>query len=57
VLKYENVREIEKGVPLSDFQDSMRSRELEAEFRLLRKLTETKEHIQNQEDIDKKKSA
>lgn len=57
MLKYENVREIEKGVPLSDFQDSMRSRELEAEFRLLRKLTETKEHIQNQEDIDKKKSA
>ena len=57
MLKYENVREIEKGVHLSDFQDSMRSRELEAEFRLLRKLTETKEHIQNQEDIDKKKSA
>jgi hypothetical protein len=57
VLKYENVREIEKGVPLAYFQDSMQSRELEAEFRLLRKLTETKEHFQNQEDIDKKKSA
>ena len=57
VLKYENVREVEKGVQLKDFEQSMESRELEAEFRLLRKLTETKEHIQNQEDIDKKKSA
>ena len=45
VLKYANVREVEKGVLLSDFQDSMASRDLETEFRLLRKLTETKEHI------------
>lgn len=57
VLKFENVREVEKGVTLDDFEDSMKSRELEAEFRLLRKLTETKEHTQNQEEIDKKKSS
>ena len=42
---------------MNDFQDSMASRDLETEFRLLRKLTETKEHMQNQEEIDKKKSA
>ena len=47
VAKYENVREIEKGVPIQEFNDSMQARILEAEFRLLRKLTETKEHLQN----------
>ena len=47
VLKYENVREVEKGVKLAEFQESMDCRELDAEFRLLRKLTETKEHLQN----------
>ncbi len=57
VLKYENVREIEKGVPLDEFQASMESRDLETEFRLVRKLTETKEHTSNQEEIDKKKSS
>ena len=46
-MKYENVREVEKGVKLADFQESMDCRELDAEFRLLRKLTETKEHLQN----------
>mmetsp|Transcript_23125 Transcript_23125/g.30805 ORF Transcript_23125/g.30805 Transcript_23125/m.30805 type:complete len:81 (-) Transcript_23125:1099-1341(-) len=44
VAKYENVGEIEKGVPLPEFQESMEARDLDAEFRLLRKLTETKEH-------------
>jgi hypothetical protein len=47
VLKFENVREIEKGVPLDQFQASMESRDLETEFRLVRKLTETKEHTMN----------
>jgi len=44
VLKYENVKEIEKGVPLPLFEQSISLRELDQEFRLLRKLTETKEH-------------
>ena len=57
VLKYENVAEIEKGVPLHEFRESMEARDLDAEFRLLRKLTETKEHLQNQEVFDKKKSS
>jgi len=57
VLKFQNVREVERGVPVPEFPESMQFRELEAEFRLLRKLTETKEHLQNQEEIDKKKSA
>ena len=35
----------------------MDARDLDAEFRLLRKLTETKEHLQNQEVFDKKKSS
>ena len=54
VLKYQNVREIEKGVPLHEFAESMEARELDAEFRLIRKLTETKEHLENQEVIEKK---
>lgn len=56
VAKYENVAEIEKGVPLSEFQDSMEARDLDAEFRLLRKLTETKEHQNNLDTIEKRKS-
>jgi hypothetical protein len=51
------VREIEKGVPLPEFHNSMMCRELDLEFRLLRKLTETKEHLDNQEVIEKKRSA
>ena len=54
VNKYENVREIEKGVALPEFNDSMQARELDAEFRLIRKLTETKEHLANCEEFDKK---
>ena len=57
VAKYENVAEIEKGVPLPDFQESMEARDLDAEFRLLRKLTETKDHLNNLETIEKRKSS
>jgi hypothetical protein len=57
VNKYENVREIEKGVSLSEFNGSMLDRELDAEFRLIRKLTETKEHLANCEAFDKKTNA
>ena len=57
VAKYENVAEIEKGVPLHEFQESMEARDLDAEFRLLRKLTETKEHQNNLETIEKRKSS
>ena len=56
VAKYENVGEIEKGVPLPEFQESMEARDLDAEFRLVRKLTETKEHQENLETIEKRKS-
>ena len=34
----------------------MKFRDFDQEFRLLRRLTETKEHTQNQIEIDKKKS-
>ncbi len=47
VLKYENVRDIEKGVPLNEFEESMQLRNFEHEFGLIRKLTETKQHILN----------
>ena len=57
VAKYANVGEIEKGVPLPEFQESMEARDLVAEFRLLRKLTETKEHQSNLETIEKRKSS
>jgi len=57
VLKYSNVAEIERGVQLHEFRESMDARDLDAEFRLVRKLTETKEHLQNQEAFDKKKSS
>ena len=45
VSKYPNVKEVEAGVPLPNFAKSMQRREFDAEFRLLRKLTETKEHM------------
>lgn len=54
VLKFENVRDIEKGVPVYEFEENMHARELDAEFRLLRKITETKEHLQNIEPLDRK---
>lgn len=57
MIKYPNVREIERGVPLPDFRESMMSRELDMEFRLIRKLTETKEHLENLEIVEKRRSA
>lgn len=57
MTKYDNVREIEKGVPFNEFNESMNARELDAEFRLIRKLTETKEHLANCETFDKKTNA
>jgi hypothetical protein len=45
VAKYENVAYIEKGILLKEFQESKEARDIECEFRLLRKLTETKEHL------------
>ena len=56
VMKFENVQEVERSVVTSDFRETMTARELDAEFRLLRKLTETKEHQQNQETLEKKAS-
>lgn len=42
---------------MPEFTDSMQARELDAEFRLIRKLTETKEHLANCEEFDKKTNA
>ena len=56
-MKFENVQEVERSVPSNEFRMTMQARELDAEFRLLRKLTETKEHLQNQEQFDKKASS
>ncbi len=44
-------------MPLDEFNESMLARELDAEFRLIRKLTETKEHLANCEAFDKKTNA
>jgi hypothetical protein len=55
-MKFDNVQEVERSVPTHEFRDTLSARDLDAEFRLLRKLTETKEHVSNQEDIDKKVS-
>lgn len=55
-MKFENVREVERSVAANAFRQTMQARELDAEFRLLRKLTETKEHLNNQEQFDKKAS-
>lgn len=46
-MKFDNVQEVERSVVTSDFRETMHARELDAEFRLLRKLTETKEHLSN----------
>lgn len=56
-MKFTDVREIERGVKLEEFPAQAECRELDAEFRLVRKLTETKEHTQNQEGMDKAKSS
>jgi hypothetical protein len=43
-MKFENVQEVERSVPTSEFRETMKAREVNEEFRLIRKLTETKEH-------------
>lgn len=50
------MREVEKGVPLREFEDSMLNRDLDAEFRLVRKLTETRDHTLNQICMERKVS-
>jgi hypothetical protein len=34
-------------VPFNEFRENVESREIDTEFSLLRKLTETKEHLEN----------
>ena len=40
---------IEKGISIEDFERQYKLRDLDNEFKLLKKLTETKEHKLNQE--------
>lgn len=47
VLRNEKVQLIEGGITLDRFELDRKLRDLEAEFRLVRKLTETKEHDNN----------
>ena len=44
--KFEALQEAEKGIPMNQFYPYMNIRDLELEFRLLKKITETKEHAQ-----------
>ena len=47
VQKFEQVQKVEQGIRLLDFERQALVRDLNTEFRLLRKLTETKEHLSN----------
>jgi hypothetical protein len=47
VLRNEKVQIIEGGITLERFELESKLRDLETEFRLVRKLTETKEHDNN----------
>jgi hypothetical protein len=38
---------LEVGIPINDYERQALVRDLNTEFRLLRKLTETKEHLAN----------
>lgn len=49
VQKFSEVQVLETGIPLPDYERQALVRDLNTEFRLLRKLTETKEHLANQE--------
>ena len=49
VYKLNEIQQLEAGIPLADFERQALVRDLQTEFRLLRKLTETKEHLSNQE--------
>ena len=42
--KFEALQEAEKGIPMAQFYPIMKIRDLDLEFRLLKKITETKEH-------------
>eukprot|EP00347_Sterkiella_histriomuscorum_P023299 403335178 len=56
VLRNEKVQLIEAGINIEAFELESQLRDLETEFRLVRKLTETKEHDSNQESIEKESS-
>lgn len=47
VQRNEKVQLIESGIALEKFEFDYKLRDLETEFRLVRKLTETKEHDNN----------
>lgn len=49
VQKFKEVLLLEQGIPLQDYERQALVRDLNTEFRLLRKLTETKQHLANQE--------
>lgn len=49
VQKFKEVQQLEVGIPIKDYERQALVRDLNTEFRLLRKLTETKEHLANQE--------
>lgn len=53
VLRNEKVQLIEAGIPIDKFSLESKLRDIETEFRLVRKLTETKEHDGNQEAFEK----
>lgn len=53
VLRNPKVQLIEKGIKLGDFPLQHQVRDLSSEFRLVRKLTETKDHLRNQEIMEK----
>ncbi|CDW79453.1 protein tyrosine phosphatase [Stylonychia lemnae] len=56
VLRNEKVQLIEAGIAIERFSLESDLRDLETEFRLVRKLTETKEHDNNQEAFEKESS-
>ena len=41
----EDLNEIEKGIPAQSFAADIKKRNIELEFRLMRKLTQTKKHM------------
>lgn len=47
VYQLNEIQQLEAGIPLHDFERQALVRDLSTEFRLLRKLTETKEHLAN----------
>ena len=49
LMKFPEVKLLEEGISLDDFERQALVRDINTEFRLLRRLTETEEHLQNQE--------